>query len=292
MDSDTAGGYTVVSQQFHAELIEAMRDQFFMRSLGRVLPPIPKAESLGTPSLDNRPADPTWTAEILTGSEDSTMSFGKRELFPHPLAQRIKLSKKLVRASGLNIEEIVRDQLAYKIGYVEENAFLNGSGAAEPLGVFTASDQGISTSQDVSTGNTTSAVTGDGLIEAKWNLKGQYWARARWIFNRSVLKTIRKLKDGEGRYLFGAAGLNGGSSDTLLDVPIAMSELAPSTMTSGLYVGIIGDFSRYWIVDALSMTIQVLTELYAETNQNGYISRSETDGMPVLEEAFSRVTLA
>jgi HK97 family phage major capsid protein len=53
----------------------------------------------------------------------------------------------------------------------------------------------------------------------------------------------------------------------------------------------LGDFSQYWIVDALTMTIQVLLELYAATNQNGYISRFESDGMPVLEEAFARVKL-
>jgi len=39
------------------------------------------------------------------------------------------------------------------------------------------------------------------------------------------------------------------------------------------------------------MRIQVLTELYAETNQNGYIGRMEVDGMPVLEEAFVRVKM-
>jgi HK97 family phage major capsid protein len=59
--------------------------------------------------------------------------------------------------------------------------------------------------------------------------------------------------------------------------------------TTGLYVGIVGDFSNYEIVDALDMQLQVLMELYAETNQNGYILRAETDGMPVLAEAFARV---
>ena len=78
----------------------------------------------------------------------------------------------------------------------------------------------------------------------------------------------------------------------ILDIPVIMSEYAPNTFTTGLYAGILGDFSYYWIADALDMTIQVLTELYAESNQNGYILRSETDGMPVLEEAFVRVTLA
>ena len=46
------------------------------------------------------------------------------------------------------------------------------------------------------------------------------------------------------------------------------------------------------VADALSMQIQRLNELYVETNQVGFIGRPETDGAPVLEEAFVRVKLA
>ena len=73
---------------------------------------------------------------------------------------------------------------------------------------------------------------------------------------------------------------------------MATSEWAPNTFTTGEYVGLLGDFSHYWIADALSMQIQRLNELYAETNQVGFIGRLETDGAPVLEEAFVRVKLA
>ena len=71
-----------------------------------------------------------------------------------------------------------------------------------------------------------------------------------------------------------------------------MSEYAPNTFTSALYVGIIGDFSNYWIADAIDLEIQRLVELYAETNQTGIIGRASADGAPVLEEAFVRVALA
>ena len=71
-----------------------------------------------------------------------------------------------------------------------------------------------------------------------------------------------------------------------------MSEYVPNTFTTGKYVGILGDFSFYWIVDALNLEVQRLDELYAATNQIGFIGRMETDGMPVLEEAFVRVALA
>ncbi len=290
MDPDTAGGYTVLPEQFVNQLIQAVNNTVLIRQLATVIP-VTNAESLGIPSLDNDPADPTWTAEILTGSEDSTMSFGKRALFPKPLAQRAKVSKKLLRASAIPIDELIRNRLAYKASVVEENAFLNGSGSNQPLGVFTASDDGISTSRDVSTDNTTTALKADNLIEVKYTLKDQYLAAARWIFNRAIIKVIRKLKDGEGNYLW-RAGISTDRPDTILDLPFLSSEYAPSTLTTGLYVGILGDFSNYWIADALDMEIQVLTELYAATNQNGYILRKETDGMPVLEEAFVRVTMA
>lgn len=290
MDSDTAGGYTVQSEAFVAQLIKAVDDATFMRSLATTFS-FPKAESMGAPALDNDPADSDWTAELLTGDEDTTMSFGKRELRPHPTAKLMKVSKKLVRASALNIDSLVTGRLGYKVGITEEKAFLNGNGNNRPLGVFTASAQGISTGRDVSTGNTITEIRGDGLIEAKYTLKGNYWGRSRWIFHRDGVKQIRKLKDGEGQYIW-RPGLQGDRGDTILDIPVLMSEYAPSTFTTGLYVGIVGDFSNYWINDALDMSIQVLVELYAATNQNGYIIRKETDGMPVLEEAFVRVKLA
>ena len=173
-DSDTTGGYLSAPQEFFAQLIQAVDDAVFMRTISNVLPTLTTADSLGAPSLDNDPADPIWTTEIATGDEDSTLSFGKRELNPHPLAKLIKVSKTLLRRSTLSADQIVRDRLAYKFSTVMENNFLNGGGSNSPLGVFTASANGISTSQDVSTGNTTTAMTFDGLQEARFNLKTQY----------------------------------------------------------------------------------------------------------------------
>jgi HK97 family phage major capsid protein len=51
------------------------------------------------------------------------------------------------------------------------------------------------------------------------------------------------------------------------------------------------DFSYYWIVDSLSMSVQRVVELYAEQNATGFIGRAEADGAPVLAEAFIRMKL-
>jgi len=287
--TDTEGGYITSPEEFVAQLIKSIDDQVFIRPLATVRQT--QAVSLGIPSLDADPADSNWTAELGTGSEDSTMAFGKRELKPHPVAKRIKVSRKLLRAALMGAEALVRERLAYKFAITEEKAFLAGTGAEQPLGVFTASDNGIGTARDVSTGNTTTAFTTDGLKECKYSLKGGYWGRARWIFHRDAVKMLSKLKDGDGRYIWTDSVIQG-DPDRLLGFPVSMSEYAPNTFTTGLYVGLLGDFSYYWIADAMGLDIQVLTELYAATNQNGYIGRLETDGMPVLAEAFARVKLA
>lgn len=289
-DDDAAGGFTFAPQQFIEDLIKAVDDLVFIRQLATVHP-VTSSDSLGAPALDADPADADWTSEIAPVSEDSTMAFGKRELNPSPLAKFIKVSNKLIRISSSGIEAIVRDRLAYKFAVTEEKVFLTGHGANQPLGVFTASADGISTGRDVSTGNTTTSIGADGLIEAKYTLKAAYWSNARWIFHRDALKQIRKLKDGNGQYLW-QPGLQAGQPDRILETPFLMSEFVPSTFTAGLYVGIIGDFRHYWIADSLAFRIQRLVELYAVTDQIGFIGRMELDGAPVLEEAFVRITLA
>ena len=291
-DSDTAGGFLVLPLTLAARIIKKMDDEVFIRKLATVIP-CPNAESLGAPSLDNDLGDPTWTAEIATGSEDSTMSFGKRELTPHPIARLIKVSNKLIRAAFLDPETIVTDRLIYKFGNVQELAFLTGTGAGQPMGVFTAAaaGMGISTARDVSTGNTATSITTDGLIEAFYSLKAQYRKRATWILHRDAVKMIRKLKDGEGNYIW-QLSIAANKPDTILGAPYGESELAPNTFTTGQYVGIVGDFSHYWIADALNMQIQRLIELYAANNQVGFIGRMELDGMPTIEEAFARLKLA
>lgn len=290
VDNPVAGGYLALPQEMVNQLLKFVDDMVFIRQKATKYA-VPMAQSLGCPTLENDIADADWTGEILTGSEDSTMSFGKRQLTPHPIAKRIRVSRNLLRMATIGAETLVNNRLAYKFAVTEEKAFLTGSGAGQPLGVFTASNDGIPTSRDVSTDNTGTAITADGLINAKFELKSQYQnsPSTAWGFSRTAVRNIRKLKDGNGQYLW-LPGL-GGTPSTILDVPYFMSEFVPSTFTSGLYVGIIGDWSHYWIADALSMGIQRLEELYAATNQVGFIGRKEMDGMPVLAEAFARVKL-
>lgn len=288
--TDTEGGFLVAPEQFVLQLIKAVDDLVFVRQRANIIP-VPAASSLGVPTLESDPDDADWTTELQTGSEDGAMKFGKRVLIPHAFAKRIKVSNDLIRKSLLPAEQLVTQRLAYKFALTEEKAFLTGDGVNKPLGVFTASNDGIPTSRDVATDNTATAITFDGLINAKYSVKAQYWPKASWAFHRDAVKQITKIKDGEGQYVW-RPSVREGEPDLILGHPMDISEYVPNTFTTGLYVGLFGDWSFYWIADALNMQMQRLSELYAETNQVGFIGRQEVDGMPVLAEAFARIKLA
>lgn len=284
------GGAVVPPVEWISQLLKAVDDLTVVRAAATKFR-VEKAVSVGVPVLDSDPADGDWTSELGTGSEDSSMKFGSRELSPNPLAKRIKVSNKLIRASIIGVEQLVMQRLAYKFAITEEKALMTGSGANQPLGLFTAHANGISTARDVTGSNTTTAIAADSLFDVKYSVKQQYQATGSWLFHRDAVKAIMKLKDGQNQYLW-QPSLQVGQPDLLLGRPVLQSEYVPNTFTTGKYVGLFGDFSYVWVVDALDMSVQKLVELYAETGQTGYIGRKEMDGAPVLQEAFARIKLA
>lgn len=288
-DNALSGGMFMAPEQYVSEVVKDIDNNCVIEGLARTFD-INMSESLGVPTLDQDVDDADWTAEIQAAAETQDLKFGERELTPHQISKLVKLSNKLINGSTMPIEQFVRERLGYKFGITQEKVFIGGDGSQKPLGLFTPSANGISTAFDISNGNTATGITVDGLMEALYDMKEGYQRKSTWLFHRLAIKQIRKLKDGNGQYLW-QAGLAGGQPPTILDRPYVQSEYVPSTFTTGQYVGIIGDFSYYWIVRRYALAIQVLKELYAPNNQTGYIGRLEVDAMPVLGNAFRRVKL-
>lgn len=290
-DSAANGGYFVAPEEFNAKLLGDLDNMFWLRKLARTFAIM--AQTMGTPNRTARATTWAWGSELTSPTADDTFRVGKRVLSPHYMTGEVDVSNDLLRSAVMDVEEIVRSEMAYDAMLLEEQAFLTGSGAQRPLGLFTASSDGISTGRDVSTGNTTTAITADGLIAAKFGLKAQYRASPSigWLFHRDAVKNLSLLKDGDGQYLW-RSGLVGGEPDRLLNYPVYESEYVPNTFTTGQYVGLLGDYRYFWICDGISFDIMVVDQLLARTNQTAYIARRKVDAMPVREEAFSRVKLA
>lgn len=288
LGTGATAGYLSAPTQFVEDLIKGLDDVLFVRNIAHKTPALGAAQSLGFPYRATAAADADWKTEVAAAAVEDDLTYGLREFKPNRLTKLIKLSKTLVGHSNM-APGVVLEELQRVIGVTLEKAYMTGDGSGKPLGVFTASDSGVSTARDV-TASAATYVTFDDVINLKYALKGQYHARAQWVMHRDLVKAVAKLKDLDGQYIW-QPSTQMGQPDRLLGSPVNMSEFAPNTYTAGLYAAVYGDFDFYWICDADALYLQVLNELYATTNQVGYLFQYFGDGAPVVGEAFARLKM-
>jgi HK97 family phage major capsid protein len=293
MSPNSAGGYLTTPTQISKDVVQIVNNLVYLRQIAKK-ETVKTAQSLGVRQITTQPSDAAWTTEIGITTPDSSLAFGRRDLFPNLISKLITVSLRLLQTAP-DAVPLVNERLAYKFAIAEENAFFNGTGTGQPLGVFTPSSNGIPTSQDtvVSTSGATTTLSADLLIGAKYSLKQPYLTGPSvcWFFSRPVIQQVRLLKDLYGRYLWVDGGGLASAPDTLEGLPVKISEYAPAALTSGSYVGILGNFSYYQICDVEEMQIQRLVELYAGTHEMGFMGRRWLDASPVLGEAFTRLIL-
>lgn len=289
----TQGGYFVAPAQMGRELIRDVDNECLIRNLARILPPLQKAVSCGYPQLTQKMGQASWSGELYNAPEDKNIRTGRRMFFPNPKSAFTKIGIDFMRNSSVDADALLREEIARVMAELEEQAYIMGDGDKKPLGLLTDHPDGITSARHLSTGNTTTAITFDGLINAKFNLKPQYRKskKLNWLVHPDFVRDALKIKDLNGQYIW-QQNVKAGEPDLILNVPVVESMFMPNTFTTGSLVGIIGDFYWYWIVDTLGLEIKVLDQLFQMTNEIGYLARGNTDGLPVKAEAFTIVKLA
>lgn len=275
--TDTAGGY-LVPESFEQTLIQKLTEENVMRTLATVIPSstdrnIPVEESEG---------EAYWVGENEPYQE-SDVEFGQRTLGAHKVACLIKVSEELLEDSVFNLENYLADKFARRIGAKEEEGFLVGDGVNKPKGVVQDAEIGV-------TAAAANAVTADELIDLYFALKRPYRRRATWLMNDSTVKAIRKLKDGDGQYLW-QPGLQSGEPDRLLGRPVVAASDMPQMATGNKSI-LFGDFSYYWIADRQGRMFQRLGELFAVQGQIGFRAWQRVDGLLTLPEAVKALKQA
>lgn len=288
-DSAPGGAAALAPEEYMNEILKEVEKEAILYSRVRKLP-VTGAGSLGVPYEKTDAAAADWTNEIPSTEigYDKQWEFGKRSLSPTDLVKQILVTKKLLATSAFPIDTLAKDKIAEKLTSAFENGILNGTGSNQPLGVFTASADGIPTSRDVETGE--SAISADDLINMKMSLRPEYRGKAVWVMSTELLKDVMKLKASDGRYLWQPA-IAQGEPSTILGLPVIESEYAPSAKTAGSYVAVLGDFSHYWFAYWKGIDITVLNEKYAGTNQIGFLGHTLADGQPTLPAAFARLKI-
>lgn len=273
--TDSEGGF-LVPDDYETTLVEALEEENIFRKLAHVISTssgdrkIPVVASKGSAS---------WVDEEGT-IPDSDDAFSQVSIGAYKLGTLIKVSNELLNDNVFNLESYISKEFARRIGAKEEDAFFNGNGTGKPVGIFNATggaEVGV-------TAASATAITADEIIDLFYSLKASYRKKAVWILNDATIKTIRKLKDNNGNYLWQPA-LTAGTPDTILGRPVYTSSYVP-TIAAGAKTIAFGDFSYYWIADRAGRNFKKLSELYAANDQTGFVATQRVDGKLILPEAI------
>ena len=252
--TDSEGGY-LVPDEYERTLIEALEDQNIFRQLAHVIHTssgdrkIPVVASKGTAS---------WIDEEAQYPE-SDDAFGQVSIGAYKLATMIKISEELLNDSVFDMPAYIAKEFARRIGAAEEEAFFTGNGTGKPLGILAATG-------GAETGVTAAAadkITMDEVIDLFYSLRAPYRRNAVFIMNDATVKALRKLKDGQGQYLW-QPSITAGTPDTILNRPVYTSGFMP-TLATGNKTILFGDLGYYWVADREGRSFKRLNELYAPT---------------------------
>lgn len=269
--TNSEGGY-LVPEEFEARVIDKLTELNVIRRYAHVI----RTSSPRKIPVEASAGAAAWIAE--EGQYQGTdPAFSQVTLDAFKVGQMIKVSDELLEDAAFDLEGYLADQLAKAIATAEEDAFCTGNGSGKPTGIFTANGGAV--------GVTTAAadkITADEIIDLIYSLKAPYRQNARFYMNDQTVKAVRKLKDGNGQYLWQPAMAEGMPS-TLLGFPVESTQ-APVIAASALVIAF-GDLDYYWIADRTDMDIRRLNELYADYGQVGFRGSRRVDGKIVQAEA-------
>lgn len=267
------GGY-LCPTEFERQIVDGLKEQNVMRTLCKVITTendrkIPIA---ATHSVAN------WTAENAAYTE-SNPTFAQKEIDAYKLTDLVKVSNELLDDNMFDLESYLAKEFAYAFGIAEEQAFCVGTGTGQPTGLFTANGGTVGV-----TAASATAVTTDEVISLIYALKAPYRKNAKFLMNDATVSALRKLKDGNGQYLW-QPSLQAGEPDKLMGYDIYTSPYVP-VLAASAYAMAFGDFQNYWIADRTGRTVQRLNELYSTNGQVGFVSTERVDGKIILPEAI------
>ena len=250
---DADGGY-LVPEEYDSRLIDVLTEENIMRTLGNNI------TTSGEHKINIAATKPAaaWI------EEGGALSFGEATfdqilLDAHKLHVAIKVTEELLYDAQFPLENYIIDQFGKALANAEEDAFLNGTGRGQPLGLFAETGGGTAALSAAS-------VTADHLMQLIYTLKRPYRKSAKFIMHDKLVAAIRQLKDNNGVYLWQPA-LTSGEPDKLLGYDVYTSQFCPEGKIA------FGDYSYYNIGDRGTRSFKQLTELFAGNGMIGYVAK-------------------
>jgi len=280
VSNDSTGGY-LAPPEYVRELIKDVTEISPIRSIARIRST--GARSIQVPKRTGTFAA-QWVAESGTRSETTGYNVGLEELPAHEQYALVDISEQDLEDSVFDLEAEMQSEFAEQFAKAEGAAFVSGNAVGKPEGFMTNSSV-----SSIDSGSNT-AITADNLITLVHNIKSDYGRNGTFVFNRSTLAAIRKLKDTAGQYVFQAGmSLQGGVTNTILGQPYVEATDMASIAQNAFPVAY-GDFRRaYMIVDRVSLAVLRDPFTQATTGNVRYIARRRVGGQVVLPEAITKL---
>lgn len=262
---DADGGY-LVPEEYDSRLIKVLEGENIMRKLGH------KITTSGDHKINIASTEPA-AAWIEEGGalQFSDAKFNQVLLDAHKLHVAIKVTEELLYDSAFQLENYIIEEFGKALSNAEEEAFLNGTGVGQPLGLFAATGGGTAY-------KTVAKLNADEIINLVYALKRPYRKNAAFIMNDKTIAAIRTFKDNNGAYMW-QPSYQSDEPDKLLGYPVYTSPFAPEDAIS------FGDYSYYNIGDRGTRSFKQLTELFAGNGMIGFVAKERVDGKLILPEA-------
>ena len=268
---DADGGY-LVPEEYDSRLIDVLTGENIMRKLGH------KITTSGEHKINIAATKPAaaWI------EEGGALSFGEATfdqvlLDAHKLHVAIKVTEELLYDNAFGLESYIIDQFGKALANAEEDAFLNGSGVGQPLGLFAETGGGTAAAS-------VATLATDNVLDLVYALNRPYRKNAKFIMNDQTIAAIRKLKDNNGAYMW-QPSLIAGEPDKLLGYEVYTSPFCPEDKIA------FGDYSYYNIGDRGTRSFKQLNELFAGNGMIGYVAKERVDGKLILPEAVQILTV-
>ncbi|TIX89197.1 phage major capsid protein [Rhizobium sp. P44RR-XXIV] len=255
----SAGGYTVPTE-LADQLIRSMKAWGPMYDPG-VTSELNTASGavIQLPTIDDTSGTGyahTQGADLVDdGSADP--AFGQKQLEAYVFDTKfIRFSMELAQDSIFNLESLLADLLGERLGRLANSQLTVGTGTGAPNGVATAATVG-------KTAASATAIASDELIDLVHSVDPAYRSAPKvgFQFNDLTLAAIRKLKDGQGNYLWQMGDVTKGSPGTLLSYRYTINQAIAQIATANKTV-LFGDFGKYWVRKVGSPVIGVMRERF------------------------------
>jgi len=280
VSNDSTGGY-LAPPEYVRELIKDVTEISPIRSIARIRSTA--SRSIQVPKRTGTFAA-EWVSESGTRSETTGYNVGLEELPAHEQYALVDISEQDLEDTVFDLEAEMQSEFAEQFAKAEGAAFVSGNAVGKPEGFMTNSSV-----SSIDSGSNT-AITADNLITLVHNIKSDYGRNGTFVFNRSTLAAIRKLKDTAGQYVFQAGmSLQGGVTNTILGQPYVEATDMASIAQNAFPVAY-GDFRRaYMIVDRVSLAVLRDPFTQATTGNVRYIARRRVGGQVILPEAITKL---